>query len=418
MDNIMFKRPEETDSAYLLRLGSLKDAGIVKFSWPQLAIILNNETEVQHPLDESTWRKRYQSLCLADSLNQQTSPEVNESTSFKGEFTDNQNIPDDPCNENKECLNNDFESRKMIIRLRDERYALNRIVRSDARRDALLDLFKTEIKRFDAVTPPKVISKDEKPKAIYALLSDIHYGIAFESSVGEYNSEIASERVLRYACEIVRIGKMFDAEDCYVSLLGDMISGVIHAPIRIENRENAVEQVVGVSELTADFLYVLAGYFQHIYVNSVSGNHSRIEMIAENSLRAEKLDALIPWYCEARLENVPHVVFVDNTIDPTICSFDIMGKTYAGVHGDYDKDLAKSAMHVERALGKSLDYMLAGHLHVPNLLFDDRGYIRNGSICGSGDDYTMRHRLFSNPYQLCMTVSEDGVESIWPINLS
>lgn len=53
---------------------------------------------------------------------------------------------------------------------------------------------------------------------------------------------------MHYADAIIRIGKDSGAKDCYVSLMGDLISGVIHTTIRIENRENLIEQVTGVSE--------------------------------------------------------------------------------------------------------------------------------------------------------------------------
>ena len=87
------------------------------------------------------------------------------------------------------------------------------------------------------------------------MLSDIHYGIAFDSYSGKYNSAIARERVMNYADEIIRIGHINKVSNCFVSLMGDLISGVIHTTIRVENRENLIEQVVGVSELVADFLY-------------------------------------------------------------------------------------------------------------------------------------------------------------------
>lgn len=92
-------------------------------------------------------------------------------------------------------------------------------------------------------------------KAVYAMLSDIHYGIAFDCYSGKYDSAIARERVMRYADEIIHVGRLHRASHCYVSLMGDLISGVIHTTIRVENRENLIEQVVGVSELVSDFLY-------------------------------------------------------------------------------------------------------------------------------------------------------------------
>lgn len=86
-----------------------------------------------------------------------------------------------------------------------------------------------------------------------------------------------------YADSIIRIGKNAGAQDCYVSLMGDLISGVIHTTIRIENRENLIEQVVGVSELIAAFLQRLSTHFENVIVNSVDGNHSRVEFSADDA---------------------------------------------------------------------------------------------------------------------------------------
>lgn len=43
-------------------------------------------------------------------------------------------------------------------------------------------------------------------------------------------------------------------------------------------------------------------------------------------------------------------------------------------------------------LGTKIDYMLAGHMHVADARFENTGFIRNGSVCGSGDEYTVKKR--------------------------
>lgn len=260
-------------------------------------------------------------------------------------------------------------------------------------------------------------SKVVSGKTVYAMLSDVHYGIAFESSAGKYDSGVAAERIMRYADEIIRIGKDAKATECYVSLMGDMISGTIHTTIRVENRENLIEQVVGVSELVAAFLHRLAGYYDSVIVNSVDGNHSRTASVAEDALRAEKLDALIPWYCKTKLANLSNVQFQNNALDSSIGTFSILGKTYVCVHGDMDGDLKTSAQRIESLMGHKVDYLLAGHMHVADCRIEHTGFIRNGSVCGSGDEYTMKKRLFGPPVQVCLVVSETGVDAIHPVRL-
>ena len=109
--------------------------------------------------------------------------------------------------------------------------------------------------------------------------------------------------------------------------------------------------------------------------------------------------------------------FADNTLDTSIGSFNIFGKTYICVHGDMDNDLKASVQRIEPMLGHKIDYMLAGHMHVADARIENTGFIRNGSVCGSGDEYTVKKRLFGPPVQVCLTVSEVGVESIHPVKL-
>ena len=304
---------------------------------------------------------------------------------------------------------------KQRIRAKDERVSYNRTLKEVAHWDSMLELMKDTIQRAD---PIRLSSRTKRSRqCVYAMLSDIHYGIAFQSSCGTYNSDVAKERVMRYAEEIIHIGEMNHANICYLSLMGDMISGNIHTVIRIENRENVVEQVVGVSELVAAFIYRLACCFDEVHVNAVDGNHSRVELHDDEAMRADKLDSIVPWYCKVKLENCDNVFFHENDIDATVASFEIAGRMYCAVHGDYDKDLKLAAQRIERLIRRKVDYMLAGHMHVPDVRIEDIGCIRNGSVCGSGDEYTMKKRLFAPPQQLCMLVSDRGVEALYPINL-
>lgn len=385
------KHEEETSDEYLVRLGNLKETKQINLTWDEMALIMNNSLQPNHPMTESYWRKKYHKL-------------IENNTEVKS-------VPDSRDNHIK-SLFNDIE--KQRVRLHDERTSYNRMIRSQARQDEILQLFKSEIHKYDNHIP-RVQKEEASEQAVYALLSDIHYGISFSSITGKYNSEIAKQRVYKYASKIIDIG--YDCDTCYVSLMGDLVSGTIHQAIRIENKENIIQQIIGVSELVAGFLYLLSEYFKHVYVNSVDGNHSRIDPNLENVLRTERYDSLIPWYCKTKLEDVDNVHFVENIIDPSIGSFNIFGKCYLSVHGDLEKDLKTSANNIEKSLGHHIDYMLAAHTHIAEMRMEDTMYIRNGCVCGSGDDYTMKKRLYGPASQVCLLCSEQGVDSIHPVAL-
>ena len=396
IENFYPKKNDETNNEYLLRIGNLKESKQLDLTWDEIALIMNNNISAHHPLTESYWRKKYHRLTSEMQI------------PF---YEEEEKQPD---NDNKSLF---YNVEKQRIRMRDERNGYNRLLRSQARQDEILQLFQNEIHKYDKKELQEFnkITRSKKNKCIYAMLSDIHYGISFNSISGKYNSDIAVERIMTYAAHIIDIGK--ECDTCYVSLMGDMVSGNIHQSVRIENKENMIEQIVGVSELIALFLYELAQNFESVYVNSVDGNHSRIDPNLENVLRNERYDSLIPWYCKAKLADIDNIVFVNNSIDSSIGSFEIYGLLYVSVHGDLEKDLKVSAHNIEKMIGRHIDYMLAAHTHVPELRLEDTVYIRNGCVCGSGDDYTMKKRLFGPPSQVCMICSDRGIDSIHPVIL-
>lgn len=407
-----FLRTEtETIDEFLWRIGCLKEKGVCSLTWTELAPILNTcSPESEQNYSESYWRKRFKAMTVDRELYEEPEEESSE-----GEAEE----PDISCESQGNLFDNlqnfILKIEKQRVRVRDERQSYSRCLRHDARQDSILDMFAEKIEKVTPFEPCPV--QDPSETAIYAMQSDIHFGMTFDNYIGKYDSVIASDRVMRYAAEIIRIGRQNNSTTCYVSLMGDLVSGSIHQTIRVENKENAIEQVIGVSELVSSFLHQLSSYFSTVFVNSVAGNHSRLDPKGEDSLRGEKLDSLVPWYCKARQSACKNIVFVDNIYDDTIGSFDIYGNHFVCVHGDMDNDLKVSAQRIERLTSKKIDYLLAGHMHVAEMYIGNIGYIRNGSVCGSGDEYTVKKRLFGYPTQVCFTVTDKGVEAIYPVRL-
>lgn len=402
-------RPGEIQDEYLYRLGCLKEAGTIQSTWPELSSIFNSVLRPHlPPWDDSSWRKRFRRLQQNPPVHRELDPDE---------------LPYDPPEQLPELKDGGIkaylaEAQRERALIQDIRTDQNRVMRRAARAVNVAEIFREEIKRFDP--PKRKAAPEEAPtqRALYALLSDVHYGIAFMSRAGTYDPSVASSRVLHYAQKLINIGFSENINTIYVSLLGDMMSGIIHQTIRLENRENIVRQVVGASELVSEFLRMLAESFRHVYVNSVPGNHSRVDPSFSDALRGEKLDNLIPWYCATKLEHFSNVVFVENALDNTIGLFDIFGNTYVSVHGDMDPDLKASAQRIEYLLGRHVDTIVAGHTHIFDARMEHTNYIHNGSVCGSGDEYTMKKRLYGPPVQVCMVVSSSGVESVLPIPLS
>lgn len=379
----------------LYRLGQLKETGRIENTWEEIALFV--KYLFPNVANSESWlRKSYKKLKIERAAADASSGDADAS---------------------ERGMINYFEAlHKERLRIKDERVSMRRQWREDGRRTELFDLFETEISRAEPIKYKAIPTTDCK-KAVVVCLGDLHYGLCYDTIGGTYNSDIAKERVMHYAEDIKSIAEKENARLAYVFLLGDMISGNIHTTTRIENREDIVEQIVGASELTAEFLRQLASSFMFTYVNSVPGNHSRVDANMDNTLRGERMDNLVMYYCKTKLEKINNIDFIENTFDSTVGLFDIFGKVYASVHGDLDPDMKASAARISTQLKKPLYCLLLGHLHVASTQFEDTVYIRNGSVCGSGDEYTMKKRLFGPPIQMCAVVSEQGIESVHPVKL-
>ena len=93
--------------------------------------------------------------------------------------------------------------------------------------------------------------------------------------------------------------------------------------LRLQNNMDLMEQFKYVSELISAMLIRLANHFNHIYVYTTPGNHSRISPKKEEALDGENMDILLPFYLKARMQNVKNITICDNTIEPEIAMFNI-----------------------------------------------------------------------------------------------
>lgn len=224
--------------------------------------------------------------------------------------------------------------------------------------------------------------------------------------------------MVNYLEQINKIRILNKSENAYVLLLGDLISGNIHSTIRLENRENIIKQVQMVSELCSNFIYELSKEFNTVFVNSVAGNHSRIGL-KDEVLRNERLDDFIPWYAKAKLSHIKNVKFIQSTnYDNTIGQFEIRGKYYWMVHGNYDQFNESGISKLVMMIGYKPQAIFTGHMH--HCSYEDVSnvkYIRSGSFSGACDDYCVSKRITGRPTQMVCCVLDKGIKSLYPIDL-
>lgn len=299
----------------------------------------------------------------------------------------------------------DVEKEK--VKLRDERMELNRLIREQARQESFIDLVKRamsiDVEPFNYhYCENNILTNND----MIVCLSDVHAGINIQNTWNKYDTSELLCRLKKYLNEIINIQQIHCCNTCYLVLGGDLISGLIHRNLRLQNNENVVEQIKIVSTYIGNFIDELLEHFHNIKVYSVSGNHSRLSPNKEEHLKGEELDALIPFYLKLKFNNFDNVDICNNTIDDTILSFRTNGGfLFYGVHGD--KDSVKNVVQNTTLMtGTKPDGIIMGHRHhnacdtVHNVKI-----IQCGCMSGS-DDYCIDNRISGKPEQ-CVVITND-----------
>ena len=395
------KQIDESELGYIYRLGKLRDDGVINMTWSELSDIMNKQLrDPDEEWTESAYRKKYK--LLKDAYDQIFS-KYNDDDYFKELTIQKQEIQK--------------EKRKLY----DERLDLNKRLREQARLETTIEKLGNSLNdiadaHFPNIDYPKPTASEHK---MIVCLSDLHIGQSFNTADGKYDSQIAVDRLREYLYEITTIAQENKCSECYICLLGDLISGNIHNRISVTNKEDVVEQVKTASMLISEFIGKLSFIFSSISVYSVGGNHSRLEKNAEDALLSERLDKLIPWFVSIAMKNRNNVTVYGKTYDDTLGIFRVGKKTYFIQHGDYtrinDTEIGKLVLWA-----KETPYcILTGHMHYPAMT-DVSGIkvVQSGSLCGSGDDYTRSKRLTGVPSQTVLVTKEDGsIYGVFPVEL-
>ena len=311
-----------------------------------------------------------------------------------------------------------IELQKERQKFYDMRAEFNRVIRQRSRQEEVYDIMREALANGTLpVLKYKRAAAIESNNDLLVSLNDIHYGAQHNNYWGEYSPEICADMMRGYLDSILEIADRHHSENCIVWENGDAISGIIHESIRISNKENVIGQIMGVSELIAQFLSELSEHFKTVKFVSVSGNHSRINPNKEDALPEERLDDLLEWYLTARLQNFDNIEIGGCTrIDPTMYVVSIRGKIYAGVHGDFDSKESR-VREVQSMLRYPLYAILMGHKH-HNKIDTVQGVkvIMAGSFLGV-DDYCIQKRIFGEPEQLVCVCNERGIVCSYDIPL-
>ncbi len=310
-----------------------------------------------------------------------------------------------------------LEADKAAIKARDERNELARIQRELARRESVVDIVReilhSEVSPIPGYVPHDVEVSDTD---LIVHLTDIHAGIEISNYCNEYNSDVMHQRLDAYLDKIREIAFRHRAENCYMLLGGDLISGIIHSQIRIENQMDVIHQLKLVSMEIGRFVAELSKMFGSVDVYAVAGNHSRVTANKADHLKGENLDALVPFYLTALLQNYENVHIHEENVEESVAMFSVRNQRVFGAHGD--KDIPENVVQrLTMMFGVKPDIVMLGHRHTNGMrsVYNAK-IIESGCISGP-DNYCMDHRLSNKPEQAVLVVSNDGLECFYDVKL-
>lgn len=394
------KKTNETEEQFLWRIGQMIDSGQIE-SWKSINNIINKELGIEEERwrDESAFRKRYQAAkkfyenCFSKMESEEYQKKI-------------------------EVMNRELA--KNTVRYRDERNAWNKQNYIAARAEQKLDYLEEQLSNQGKVNfEIHEVPRSNGDTDLLVVLSDLHIGQCFSSIWGEYNSDVAKERLEKYLNKIIRIGKLYNASNIHVACIGDIISGCIHKTIQISNRENVIEQIKLASEYITSFCYELTKAFKNVFLYDVPGNHSRIDK-KEEAMKDERLDSLISWSVCQSLKHIENFhSMTHRRFDTTIGEAHVRGHNYILLHGDNDSMTKQGIANLSLMLSFVPQYVIMGHRHTPAMNeFNGVKVYQSGSLAGSGDDYTIQNRMSGNPSQLVLVCNDNGVECSYNVDLS
>lgn len=393
------KQSGETELAYINRVGGYKHDGLIDMTWNELADVFNkNLRDDGVAWNESTYRKKFANI-------RQFGEEFGYSTSScdKDELVE---------------LRRQLEKEK--IKVRDERNEYRKLIREEARKESYLEQFIRTIEEtagnfsLDADENRKVTNIDNEKSSMIIPLYDLHAGIEIDNFFNNYNSDILKKRLNHYLDRILEIKQRHKCMDAYVCC-SELLSGIIHPTLRIQNNQDLIDQFIMVTDYICDFLAELAYNFEIVNVYVAPGNHSRINPKKEQDIAHENMDNLIIPFVRARMQQFSNVYCWDNDIEQSIALFSVHNINVAAIHGDKDP-FETAADRINKFLRVRVDLIITGHKHTNQFRTSaDVKCVQSGCLHGS-DEYAINNRLRNRPEQaVCIITEKEGLDCIYDI---
>lgn len=316
------------------------------------------------------------------------------------------------------------EMRKETKRFYDQRREFNKMIDRISREENLEDRLIEAAQRLNDLVPLSV-NKDTDTamgdSEAVIVFADWHYGMVTNNIWDRYDTQVCRNRVERL---VERASERIRQNGCrklHVILLGDMAHGAIHTSARVASEELVCDQVMQVSEIIAQAISSLADEVEQTVVHATYGNHLRTVQNKNDSIHADNMERLIPWWLEQRLRGRGDVIFPEAEYYEFLY-FSVCGYNICAAHGDLDnvKNAGKT-LHTlfAKRYSSDIDYVLLADKHHKEE-FEELGIesMIVPCLCGT-DDYANGKRLYSTPAQLMMVFRPGvGADACYQIKLN
>ena len=319
----------------------------------------------------------------------------------------------------EKMLKKEIEMKKMATKISDMRNLVNRITKEQSRFESMLECARDIAKDFNQSKPllsnPPVIKSGDKEGLL--LISDWHIGLECENHWNKFNTEIAKERLSFLKQRVIDVCIDNKVKKINVCCIGDLISGMIHNNLRLENRENVVQQSILVVEMISELLTSLSTLFK-VDFYYVVGNHERISANKNDSLDKENFGYFISEMIKYRCSNLSGLTIHNNIIDDEIITFNIFNDKLVVTHGNNFGNLNTYIPKLTSMLGYVPDYVCVGHLHQHvEKTYGKTELIVNPSFSGV-DSYAKNYGLVGKVGQKLMIFSKEyGKECTYNIDV-
>ena len=305
------------------------------------------------------------------------------------------------------------EMRKEAKRFYDQRREFNKIVDRIGREENLEDRLVEAALGLNEFAPlvidkPGDLSAGDSEAVI--VFADWHYGMVTDNIWDRYDTQVCRYRVERLVERAIERIRLNQCGRLHVVLLGDAAHGSIHTSARVASEELTCNQIMQVSELMAQAISTLANEVNETVVHATYGNHLRTVQNKHDSIHADNMERLIPWWLRQRLHDRGDIVFPESEYYEFLY-FSVCGYNICASHGDLDnvKNAGKT-LHTlfTKKYSSEIDYVLLADKHHKEE-FEELGIesMIAPCLCGT-DDYANGKRLYSTPAQL-MLVFRPGI---------